>query len=223
MESGKEKKVVKKFNDEAPRYDNRYKGMNSTAHSFNMRRQRVFELVGDKKGKVLDVGCGPGVMVDGFKAKDYDFYGVDLAQDMIDKCLEKYGNLDNDYGALKEMYRVLRPGGVAIITLPNKKSPYRIWNKFVIKNLSKVVKMFLGGERHGLDHREYREEEYKESMQNIGFRVGDTFYYNFQILPFPIDKYLPFLTVPISKFFEKFYKGNLRWLGTGFIVSGVKK
>src|SRR3989339_333564 len=95
MESGKEKKVVKKFNDEAPRYDNRYKGMNSTAHSFNMRRQRVFELVGDKKGKVLDVGCGPGVMVDGFKAKDYDFYGVDLAQDMIDKCLEKYGNLDN--------------------------------------------------------------------------------------------------------------------------------
>src|SRR3989339_699817 len=68
--------------------------------------------------------------------------------------------------------------------------------------------MFLGGERHGLDHREYREEEYKESMQNIGFRVGDTFYYNFQILPFPIDKYLPFLTVPISKFFEKVYYSN---------------
>lgn len=255
MDNQKEIKVINKFNDEAPRYDNRYKGFNSTAHSFNMRRQRVFELVGNKKGKVLDIGCGSGVMVDGFKKKDYEFYGVDLAQDMVDKCREKYSNLDNvyfsvgkaeevdfpdgtfdvvvcmgvveyledDFDVLKEIHRVLKPEGVAIITLPNKKCPYRIWNRLVIKKLSKIIKNLLGQKRYNLDHREYSEEEYKKSMQKIGFEVPDIFYYNFQILPFPIDKYLPIITVPISRFFEKFYKGRLRWLGTGFIVKGVKK
>lgn len=251
----KSKHAIEIFNKESSEYGySRYAGMNSTSHSFIWRRKRVFEMIGDKKGRVLDIGCGPGVMVEGFNEEGYEFFGIDAAQGMIDECKRKYGEIknahfstgkiekinfpDNHFDiivcmgvveyiqnnmiALREIYRVLKPGGIAVITLPNVKCPYRIWNRLVIKNLG-VIKEALGKKRHSLEHHEYREEDYVGDMKTVGFEVPVVFYYNFQLLFFPLDKIVPFITVPISRFFERFYKGRLRWLGTGFIVKGIKK
>jgi len=52
--------------------------------------------------------------------------------------------------------------------------------------------------------------------------VTDIAYYNFNILPFPLDKAFPGLSVRISRGLERFCRGRMRRLGTGFIVKARK-
>lgn len=99
----------------------------------------------DEKGKVLDVGCGTGFLMKMLSEK-LEVYGIDpsseaikLAQSKglksaiqasIEKipfpdnyfgvvfCVDVLEHVKNDVKALKEMYRVLKPGGIAILNTP---------------------------------------------------------------------------------------------------------
>lgn len=90
--------------------------------------------------KILDIGCGEGVLVEEFRSKGYDIYGMDLnyASDVVQRgdvryipfknesfkyvlCLDVIEHLDlrDQDGALREIYRVLIGGGEVILTIPN--------------------------------------------------------------------------------------------------------
>jgi SAM-dependent methyltransferase len=103
------------------------------------------------KGDVLEVGCGEGRGVDLILPKAKSFTGIDKIQEVVDSLKTKYpkGNfkqmvippfaslpdnhfdvvvsfqviehIKDDLGYLKEIYRVLKPGGKALITTPNIK------------------------------------------------------------------------------------------------------
>ena len=54
-----------------------------------IRHQRILELVddlGDKPGHVLDIGCGPGVLVCELLKRGHTVYGIDLSEKMIEKA-----------------------------------------------------------------------------------------------------------------------------------------
>lgn len=90
--------------------------------------------------KILDVGCGEGVLVEEFRSKGYNIYGMDLnyASDTVqrgDVCYLPFKNesfkyvlcldliehlyLRDQENAVREIYRVLIEGGEAIMTIPN--------------------------------------------------------------------------------------------------------
>ncbi|MEM9857491.1 MAG: class I SAM-dependent methyltransferase [Bacteroidota bacterium] len=103
------------------------------------------------KGDLLEVGCGEGRGIELFKNKVDSFTALDKIQSVIDTLSEKYPGYkfiqdnippfaklaDNAYDTivsfqviehikedrkyLEEIYRVLKPGGVALITTPNIK------------------------------------------------------------------------------------------------------
>lgn len=103
------------------------------------------------KGDVLEVGCGEGRGVDLLKKNASTFTAVDKIKSAIDKLKEKYkdarflemnippldGLDDNTYDLivsfqviehikddnlfLREIFRVLKPGGTALLTTPNRK------------------------------------------------------------------------------------------------------
>ncbi len=102
--------------------------------------------------KTLDVGCGAGVFAVELIQHGYDVWGVDLSEAMIKytretsgiqqfsvgdserlefpdntfdavTCLGVIEYLDGDEPALREMWRVLKPGGKAIIATPSADSP----------------------------------------------------------------------------------------------------
>ena len=133
-------------------WSNLYNVADGYNYHFHVRRDRVLELLPKQLGRVLDVGCGPGVMTEVVLERSGVFDGVDLSPEMISEAKEKFGHLpnvrfsvghiesieanDNTYDqlicmavieylktpdqALAEMARVLKPGGVAIITMPKR-------------------------------------------------------------------------------------------------------
>ena len=73
--------VSDRFDREAHTYSSRYTAASPEVHSFTIRRHRVFEILAGIRagGKVLDIGCGPGVTVEHLVAQGHQFFGVDLS------------------------------------------------------------------------------------------------------------------------------------------------
>lgn len=102
------------------------------------------------RGDVLEVGCGEGRGIDRVLPRAKSYSAIDKIAEVIDKLKVKYptgkffsGNIppfapfgdnqfdvvitfqviehiEDDVAFLKEIYRVLKPGGFAIITTPNR-------------------------------------------------------------------------------------------------------
>jgi len=104
------------------------------------------------KENVLEVGCGrgfyPNAKISGLEIKDEYIRqanettkGLDVTivkgdgrrlpfkDKTFDRiiCSEVLEHIDNDSGALEEMYRVLKPHGLAIFTVPHKNYPF-LWD-----------------------------------------------------------------------------------------------
>ncbi len=140
-------------------------------------------------------------------------------------CMGLVEYIEDDVAAIKEVCRVLKPGGELIVTLPNRLSPYRIWSRvfFNKKILDLIKRKILRKKAPTLFHREYREDAYKGLLTAHGLEIMDTVYYNFNIMPFPLDRLLPRLSVSVSRRLEKLCRGKLRWLGTGLIIKAGKR
>jgi SAM-dependent methyltransferase len=136
---------------------------------------------------ILDVGCGTGANLE-MLAEFGEAEGVDLSGEALSFCRERglknvkqgeaealpYANssvdlvtgldvvehLDDDLAGLKEMWRVLRPGGHALVFVP--------------------AFMFLWGVQDDISHhrRRYTIDELKRVMSQAGFEVGRASYVN---------------------------------------------
>ena len=108
------------------------------------------------KARVLDIGCRDGSLRN-YLDQSVVYYGIDIApqfkgenitiqdinegtnfeSDFFDYifCIEVLEHLKNPFFVMKEIYRVLKPEGILILSVPN---PYHfkeiIWNLFKIKD-----------------------------------------------------------------------------------------
>lgn len=225
--------------------------------SFKIRRAKVYELLNNCPCEmVLDAGCGPGVMLEeNWNTKKMEFYGIDIAEEMIALCKQQYGHLPNvhfevgnieklnfpddyfdciicmgvleyldDYqSAVKEMKRVVKKGGVIIMTLPNKFSPYRLYYHNVYMKIGNLVKKCLKKPVPKLIfHREFTEKRFLSFLKHNELFPEKVVYYNFRLIVSPFDVVLPRATKFFSNALEFLETSVFRWLGTGFIVKAKK-
>lgn len=157
----------------------------------------ICRRVTDRRPRILDVGCGTGANL--LMLSRYgDAEGVDISEDALAFCRErgldqvKHGageelpyedgtfdlvtafdvveHMDNDLAGLKEMYRVLRPGGHALLFVPTF--------------------MFLWGLQDDVSNhrRRYRLPELRMVLEQAGFEIERSTYAN-------ITFFLPILFV----------------------------
>jgi SAM-dependent methyltransferase len=157
----------------------------------------ICRQVTDRRARILDVGCGTGANLL-MLSKYGDAEGVDISEDALAFCRErgldkvKLGaaedlpyddgtfdlvtafdvveHMDDDLVGLKEMRRVLRPGGRVLLFVPTF--------------------MFLWGLQDDVSHhrRRYRLPELARVLEQAGFKIERTTYAN-------ITFFLPILTI----------------------------
>lgn len=129
--------------------------------SFVAQKRLAIDMLGEVRGRILEVGCGPAVMAAELLAMGLEVHGVDLSQEMVrrarqriaghpleKRCRYAVGDVESlqypdgffdallamgvlEYlptyqRALQSVARVLKPGGVAVFTLPNRASAYHL-------------------------------------------------------------------------------------------------
>lgn len=153
-------------------------------------------------GDLLEVGCGEGRGAELLIPKARSFTAIDKIREAIEKLRKKFpqgkfisGNLpplsgfaDNTYDAvvsfqviehiqddhlfLKEIHRVLKPGGVALITTPNRKmslsrNPWHIREYLPDELLSLARKYFREAEMKGITGNEKVMEYYEDNRKSV--------------------------------------------------------
>jgi SAM-dependent methyltransferase len=125
------------------------------AQNLRARQRFAVELIAavvPAHAMVLDVGCGTGDMAAALMVRGYDVKGVDIAEPMVERARERWGEdrfdvgdgehlpyadasfdavvclgvieyQDRDEETLREIHRVLKPGAVAVISTPSAVSP----------------------------------------------------------------------------------------------------
>jgi SAM-dependent methyltransferase len=95
-------------------------------------------------------------------------------------------HVDDDVAALKEVYRVLKPGGVVAITVPNADYPF-LWDP-INKTLESLFKTHI---QHGMfagiwaNHvRLYKRDDLRAAAQNAGFTVEEERSFTHYCFPF---------------------------------------
>lgn len=108
-----------------------------------------------EKGRILDVGCGPGIFLHMARTDGWDVSGIDISPYAINYAREKFGldvhndgqlrrvnfspgsfevitlwdsleHLSDPLDQLKEAHRLLKDGGLIMLDLPNESSLLRV-------------------------------------------------------------------------------------------------
>ena len=125
---------------------------------YGRRVRRVERLHGDRKGRVLDVGCGPGFLLKRFQQSGWDAQGTELSEHSAAHARQTLGlpihtgdlasarfpdahfdavvlwhvleHVPCPQGTIAEVARILRPGGVLLVGVPN----FGSWEARLAKN-----------------------------------------------------------------------------------------
>ncbi len=234
------------FNKKSRAYRAEYERETAEGYQFRVRREKVLALVEDGKS-VVDIASGPGVMVQALRDKGCTVACVDAAPEMIARAKEEFPDveavvgdayelpfedsrfdiatamglieyLEDENKFLKEASRILKPNGTLIITFPNYTSPYRAFNRILLW----VVRLFKGPRPGSVTHREYTMSRAVALLSENGFATDYSIYYNFKLIPYPLDRIFHRTTVLQSKIFEKLDHSILSFIGTGLIIKAHK-
>jgi ubiquinone/menaquinone biosynthesis C-methylase UbiE len=160
--------------------------------------------------KVLDIGCGTGHLAGELMRRGYDAWGVDFSDGMVRYASEHYGAdrfqvgdieripfadntfdgvmclgvveyLTADEPALREMWRVLKPGGRAVITTPSSICPFFYIDRAIVnarrlaRPLVRLVRKPLTDLKDlpSVNHRRYFRSNWVKLMRSVGLETED--------------------------------------------------
>lgn len=146
---------------------------------------------------------------------------VDDAFDVI-VCSGVIEYLDQDGLAIREVSRLLKPKGTAIVTFTNALAPF-----WLLETYAKAFGIFGR-------FASFRDVPFPKSRlsvpyairglaQKVGLIETDRAYFDFSILPFPLNALLPRLSRNIGMKMERLSRSKIGFIGRGCIIKFAKK
>ena len=131
--------------------------------------------------------------------------------------------LEQDTNALNELSRVLKPGGLAFITVTNALAP--LWLFETAARLLGVWNRMVSLVKRGASFPEARPHvprALSRRASNAQLIEVDRAYFHFSPLPFPLELVFPIVSRKVGLRMETFSKTKLGFLGRGCILKMVK-
>jgi ubiquinone/menaquinone biosynthesis C-methylase UbiE len=257
--------IVEFFNRRAAAYDQEYQDETPGGYALRIRRRKVMDLFDQPASRVLDVGCGPGVMAEEILNRGCGFWGVDPSAKMIEiarsrfpegdrvhftlgdalrldqpsgffdavLCMGVIDSLKDPRRGIREMLRVLRPGGTLILTVTNLQSPYAWWKNYVFYPAVTVwhrLRAGIGSRglkpgriRSGKTRALFSRRAACEVLNSEGAQVVDTVGYYYNLFISPLDELMPGVALTITKRLEEGRFAKPDWAAAGFIFKARKR
>ena len=154
---------------------------------------------------------------------------ISAKDDAFDVCIA-VGLIEHqqtDEELLKEVHRILKPGGLLIITIRNALCPHvrfqYIMRRFFLRLLRNSSNQELIGKfKKSFDSREHNPIRFKRSLKRAGFGNLRSRFAHFYFLPYPGNLLLPWLETLVSKKLERLNASLLRGLGSAGIYIAEK-
>ena len=146
--------------------------------------------------KILDIGCGIGYFSKLLSDRGAEIWGIDIDPESVNICCSTIGNnfqvgnaeslnfkkntfnkilcsevlehVKNDQKSLKEMFRVIRPGGTLVVTVPSIDGVFGATIKNFMHNHAD------GPEKH--EREGYSRREIVDLISDAGFKIETTKY-----------------------------------------------
>lgn len=256
--------VVEFFDIRAEDYDREYNDSTPGGYALRVRRRKVMDLFDQPGGRVLDVGCGPGVMAEEIRNRGCSFWGVDPSSKMIEICRRRFAGRDRvhfhagdalrlDFPesffdgvlcmgvidalrdrrlAIREMLRVLKPGGTLILTFTNAHSPYTLWRHYVFYRAvslwrrlcqkARGVEAKRGQIRAGEQRVLYSPKAACELVRSEGSELLQIMGYYYNICFSPLDEIMPSVALWLTELLEDSTSSKPDWMAAGLIIKARK-
>jgi ubiquinone/menaquinone biosynthesis C-methylase UbiE len=213
--------------------------------------------------KILDVGCGTGHLACELARRGYQTWGTDIAEAMVQyardhydpdrfrvgdiekmdfpdntfdgiMCLGVVEYLSSDEKALHEMWRVLKPGGYAVITTPSSICPFFYFDRglvrlrFTLRPLITLVRAIIGKKRPPgrvfpeVKHRRYYKPRWEKLMRSYGLELEDWVVHSWGL--YDIERFFP--QGAFCRASDRFARNpNVNWLASNQLacVRAVKR
>ena len=214
-------------------YDSRYDAVNAEGHALRARLTAVLRCLGSGPGEVLDAGMGPGRLCGELALRGWTVSGIDASGEMVEVARERLPDRaaallqaeiealpfdDESFDAvaatgvleyadvpraLAELARVLRPGGIAVVSYPNPEAWYGIWKTRVFYPAVRAAKGLLDrGKPPAGSGLRLRPAQFTRLLRLYGLEPTEVIPASFLVVPSPLDELLPVASERVARMLE---------------------